>query len=205
VPSDAFEKFRRSMAIGYMEWHDGIGYDLGALAELTGEELSEVEDMLVARRAPDWRDFAALDQIGSERALEKLRSALQNKSVELRIEAAGRLAARGLLTNDALERIIVDALAKTTLLDGMTRTLELAAAHPSPLVREKLLYCALHGRDDIRVHAVALVHFLFGCSSSAFDMEFRPFYLRFGSRNRGERRAAYEELCAMIGVAPDPT
>lgn len=203
VPSDAFEKFRKSMAIGYMEWHDGIGYDMGALAELSGDELLEVEDMLVARRAPDWRDLEALDQIGSARALEKLQGALQSKSVELRIEAARRLAARGLLTDEALERIIVEALAKTTILDGMTRTLELAAAHPSPVVREKLLYCSLHGNDDIRVHAAALVHFLFGRSSSAFDWKFRPFYLRFGSRNRAERRAAYKELCSTIGVAPE--
>jgi hypothetical protein len=27
VASNAFEKFRKSMSIGYMQWHEGIGYD----------------------------------------------------------------------------------------------------------------------------------------------------------------------------------
>jgi hypothetical protein len=43
MASNAFEKFRRSMSIGYMEWHEGIGYDLVALAALPPEEL--VEDL----------------------------------------------------------------------------------------------------------------------------------------------------------------
>jgi hypothetical protein len=38
-PSPTLDKFLQSMKIGYVEWHDGIGYDLEALGELRGEEL----------------------------------------------------------------------------------------------------------------------------------------------------------------------
>ena len=190
------------MAIGYMEWHDGIGYDLDALAALPPEDREVAEDLLVARRAADWRDIEALDHLGSPRALRELRKALRVKSVDVRISAARRLADRELLSGTEIEAIIVDALAQTTILDGMVKTLRFAAAHPTPGVRVKLLSCALHGNEDIRVHCAALVHFLCGGSSSHFDMNFQAFYCRFGAKDRGERRAAYLELCTMIGVEP---
>jgi len=84
VASEALEKFRRSMAIGYMEWHDGIGYDLDALAALPPEDRQTAEDLLVARRAADWRDIEALDRLGSPRALLELEKALRAKSIDVR-------------------------------------------------------------------------------------------------------------------------
>lgn len=199
----AFEKFRRSMIIGCAEWHEGIGYDLDALAALPFEDREAAEDLVVARRGADWRDLEALDHFGSSRALGELEKALRAECIELRVEAARRLAERQLLDEPTLEAIIVEALGQTTILDGMVKTLHLAATHPTQAVRVKLLYCALHGNDDIRVHAAALVHFLYGRSSAHFDMAFRPLYLRFGSKDRQERRAAYLNLCASIEVDPE--
>ena len=83
----------------------------------------------------------------------------------------------------------------------MVKTLEFAEANASPAVRAKLLSCAVDGNDDLRVHAAALVHFLYGASSCHFDMKYRRFYLRFGSPDESERRAAHQELCAKIGIA----
>jgi hypothetical protein len=170
---------------------------------LSPEELVAAEDLLVAHHAADWRDLEALDQIGSPRELRELEKALRSKSVDIRIEAARRLAARSLLADSTIEATIVKALTTTTILDGMVKTLTLAAEHPSPAVRRALLNRSVHGNDDIRVHAAALVHFLYGGSSSSFDMNFRPFYLRFASKNRQERHHAYRELCAKIGVEPE--
>jgi hypothetical protein len=203
VASEAFEKFRRSMIIGYVEWHDGIGYDLDAFDALPPEDRLAAEDLVVARHAADWRDVEALDHIGSERTLRELEKAVRTKSLDTRIEAAQRLAKRTLLNESEIEQIVVDALAHTTILNGMVKTLSFAAAYPTSAVRSKLLSCTLHGNNDIRVHAAALIHFLHGGSSSHFDMAFRPFYLRFASKDRSERRSAYLELCAMIGVEPE--
>lgn len=202
MASEAFEKFRQSMNIGYYEWHDGIGYDLNALAALPPEDRLPAEDLVIARHAADWRDVEALDHIGSDRALHELKKALLAQSLDARIEAAERLARRKLLDESAIEKVIVDALDRTTILDGMVKTLSFATAYPTPAVRSKLLSCALHGNDDIRVHAAALVHFLYGGSSEPFDWAFRPFYLQFGSEDRDVRRSAYLDLCAKIGVEP---
>lgn len=190
------------MNIGYMEWHDGIGYDLDAFDALPSEERLAAEDLVVARHAVDWRDVEALDHIGSEPALRELAKAVRAKSLEIRIEAALRLANRKLLNECDVEAIIVDALGRTTILDGMVKTLRLAAAYPTQRVRDKLLYCTLHGHPEVRVHAAALIHFLHGQASSHFDMTFRPFYLQFAAKDKRERRSAYLELCAKIGVEP---
>jgi hypothetical protein len=191
------------MSIGYAEWHDGVGYDVGAIPALPPDERLRAEDLVVHRRLADWRDIEALDHFGSERALAEMEKALQAESLDVRIEAAQRLALRGALEKGDLERVIVDALGQATILNGMGRTLRFATAHPTPAVLRKLLWCALHGNDDVRVHAAALVHYLHGGSSSDFDWAFRPFYLLFGSRDQRVRRAAYLDLCARIGVEPE--
>ena len=202
MASEAFEKFRQSMSIGYAEWHDGIGYDLDAISALPPEERLRAEDMVVNRRVADWRDIEALDHFGSDRALAEMAKAMRAKSLDVRIEAAQRLARRGALKESEIEQVIVKALDEATILNGMVKTLRFATASPTPAVLGKLLWCTLHGNDDLRVHAAALVHYLHGGSSSDFDWAFRPFYLQFESKDRRVRSAAYLDLCARIGVKP---
>ena len=202
MTSPAFRRFLESMNIGYVEWHDGIGYDLEALVQLSPDERIAAEDILVARCDRDWRDIKALDCLGSERALAAMASVLKSKDFSVRIAATTWLAKRKLLSEAQVEAVLLDTLPSATLLNGLTNTLRLAGAHPTPAVRRKLLWCTLHGNDDIRVHAAALVHFLYGVAASSFDWEFRPLYLRFGSRHLAERRQAYLELCASIQVNP---
>jgi hypothetical protein len=201
-PSADFELFLKSMQYGYMEWHEGIGYDLESLARLASDERVAAEDILLARRNQDWRDVEALDCLGSPRALASIREALKSKDFEVRIAATQKLAARCLLDEQEIESIVLKTLPAATLQNGLTSTLRLAGSHPTLAVRRELLRCALDGNDDVRVHAAALVHFIYGVSSEPFDWKFRPFYLRFGSKKKRERRQAYLELCAAIGVDP---
>lgn len=190
------------MVIGYEEWHEGTPYDLDALAGLEPAELREVEEQLVARGAVDWRDVQALDALGTERALTTLERALSSKDLAIRLEAAERLHRRNLLEGPRFDELLVQSLAEATLLNGMTRALGLAEKHATPAVLEQLLACAQRGNDDIRCHAAALLHYLFGHAKSPFDWDKRPFYLRFVSKDRSERHAAYVELCREIGVDP---
>lgn len=60
MASNALDTFRRSMSIGHMEWHEGIAYDLEALAALPSEERDAAEDLVVARQCADWRDIEVL-------------------------------------------------------------------------------------------------------------------------------------------------
>jgi hypothetical protein len=198
----ALKRFQRSMQIGYAEWHDGIGYSLDALDAMTPEERLVAENLVLDQHFDDWRDVEALDHIGSTRALAELKKAASAKPLEVRIEAAARLARRKLLSRAKIEEIIVGALDETTLLNGMVKTLDFAASHPTAAVKAKLLKCAREGNSNIRVHAAALVHFLHGGASRAFDVKHRPFYLKFASKDRKTRQAAYLELCEKIGVDP---
>ena len=198
------------MVIGYEEWHEGTPYDLDALAELEPAELREVEEQLVARGAVDWRDVQALDALGTERALKTLERALKtleralsSKDLAIRLEAAERLHRRNLLEGLRFDELLVKSLAEATLLNGMTRALGLAEKHATPAVLKQLLACAQRGNDDIRCHAAALLHYLFGHAKSPFDWDKRPFYLRFVSKDRTERHAAYLELCRDLGVDPE--
>ena len=103
------------MTIGQNEWREGIGYDLDALAGLPPEDRQAAEDLLVARRAADWRDLEALDHLGSPRALRELEAALRAASVDIRIEAGRRLAGRRLPNDAEIEGLIVDALPRPRL------------------------------------------------------------------------------------------
>ncbi len=98
MASPDFLRFHKSMHIGYEQWHDGIGYDLEALRQLAADERQLAEDILVSRKAADWRDIEALDCLGSPRALKEIEDALKCADLSVRIEAAERLARRNLLS-----------------------------------------------------------------------------------------------------------
>src|SRR5690606_35695551 len=71
----ALERFRRSMAVDYEKWHDGVGYDLAALRAATARERQEIEALLLARGVRDWRDVEALAALDSDAARHALRAA----------------------------------------------------------------------------------------------------------------------------------
>ena len=201
MASPEYQRFLQSMNIGYMEWHDGIGYDLEALKSLCPAEKQQAEDLLLSRLS-DFRDIEALDTLGTDRALDGIEGLLSSRNLELRLHATRRLAARKRISSDKVESILLDTLPNVTPGKGLTEALSLAEAHPTEAVRRRLLYCAVKGNDDLRVHAAALAHFLYGGSTASFDWTHRPLYLRLGSRVRAERQAAYEELCRSVGVDP---
>jgi hypothetical protein len=194
MPSDDFEKFKRSMNIGYEQWHDGIGYDLEALARLNSEERARALALVAERGAKDWRDVEALAALG---ALP--RAALQSSDFQVRIRAAESLH----LSKEESETLLLATLQDATIMNGLTAVLGFAQEHDTPAVRRKLLWCALNGNDDLRVHAAALVHFFYGKAASEFDWSHRPLYLRFASKVFAERESAYRDLCAEIGVDPE--
>jgi hypothetical protein len=202
MPSVDLQRFKRSMSIGYEQWHEGIGYDLEALGRLTGAERAHAEELLLQRQAADWRDIDALDHLGTERALTAIEQALAVKALDVRIMAAERLAHRAILDEKRIESIIIEALSSVRLLNGLVVTLRFAQQHATPAVRLELMRCAVHGNIEIRTHAAALVHFLYGGSKSEFDWEHRPLYLRFQSPKLEERQAAFIELCHSVGIEP---
>ena len=200
--SEEYQRFLDSMKLDYAKWHDGVGYDLDALRKLSPEEQNKVENILIERGVKDWRDIDALAGIGSESALSALKNALQSDRYEVRIRSIERLSEKGIISEREIETILVETIPLVDILNGQTFTLLLAEKYPTPAVKRILLWCTLHGNEDIRVHAAALIHFLYGIATSSFDWDYRPFYLRFNDENISNRKLAYEELCMEIQVEP---
>lgn len=202
MTTEAFDRFQRSMAIDYAKWHDGVGYALEEVPRLSADDRELAEQLVLSRGASDWRDVEALDAFGSPRALAAMQQALDSADLTVKLEAATRLRRRSLLSDDAIDDILIQALDHATLRNGLTQLLQMVSQHPSPAVKRKLLACTLTGHDDLRAHAAAMVHFLYGKAQSTFDVAHRPLYLRFSSPVMAERQQAYRALCADIGAAP---
>jgi hypothetical protein len=196
--SSAYDRFMQSMQIGHDQWHDGTGYDLEAVQELEGEELARVEALLIRRKDEDWRDAEALAALNSPKAAEALKSSISSPNVQVKLRAAEQYAEEGDMTT--MEEALIQSLRTSKLYEGLTQALDLAEEHPTERVKQTLFWCALHGNDDVRVHAAALLFYLYGIAESNFDWQFRPFFLRFGTEDMEERRAAFLELCQRVNV-----
>lgn len=197
--SPALEKFLQSMNIGYAGWHDGASYDLRALRELSGEEVKQVENVLIPRKDQDWRDVEALAALNTPRAIEALKACLQSKNIDVRLFAVRYLKEMNII--DRVEEIVVETLPSTKIGQGLTYALALAKDYPTELIKQKLLWCCVHGNDDIRIHCAAMALFLYGKAASEFDNN-QKIIFRFGIKDKAKRLEAFSELCSMIGVSP---
>lgn len=192
------DRFRGSMTMNYERWHDGIGYDLDLLKKATPEELVEIENFLVNRPVDDWRDVEALAELDSPRARALLRKTLKSGKKSLRTAVADY--APHLVNDDERTEALVAALKETEIYGGLTQALmQVEEFHPAPVI-EALFRGALKREGDTACHFAAMLMFVHGKATSAFDWEQRPFFLRFNTENRKERVAAFRELCAKVGV-----
>ncbi|MEI9889834.1 MAG: hypothetical protein WDN45_03610 [Caulobacteraceae bacterium] len=186
------------MNIGYMEWHEGTPYDCEALSEVSKDELADLEGLLIGKKDEDWRVSEALATIGSHSALGGTAKSTTGPNREVRIRASELLSRAGLTVD--FDGLIVEGLQHGTLGQGLAECERLAAQHPSPAVKDALLDGALRSTDG---RAVRFVGILFSCTARAnepFDWQQRPFFLRFNTNERKERRAAFDELCAILGI-----
>jgi len=192
-----YERFRRSMDIGYEEWHDGIGYDLDALAEANPEDRAAIEALLVPRAGNDWRDVEALAAIGSPAADRALLEAFRTAGPDIRVAILRD--ARHVVPADRLVPEVVRLVDECDLGSGMTHVLTLVEDVHPPEVVDALLRGTLDQERSVPVHYAAMLLYLHGQSSEPFDWEVRPFVLQFTGTGPEERLLAYRELCHRIG------
>ena len=197
--SAAIDRFLRSMVIDYDKWHDGIGFDVDALREVTPAERALAESKLDATR--DWRDveaLALLASLGSASAESALRRALKSGSHEIRLAVVRH--APDLVDEDERSASLVRALESAAPFAGLDATLsEVEAFHPAAVV--DALWRGLTNRPgDVAVHYAAMLAFIYGRAESSFDWSLRPLFLKFNTESEGERRAALAELRALLGV-----
>ncbi|HEX7978111.1 MAG TPA: hypothetical protein VF461_05875 [Gemmatimonadaceae bacterium] len=189
----ALDRFVRSLFIDYEKWHDGVGFDLDALREVTPDERKVAEARLDATH--DWRDVEALTvlaELGSPSAERALRDALKSGSQEIRLAIMKH--APHLVDNAARTEMLLNALDVATPFDAFTDTLDqVEKFHPPPIV--DALWRGLTTRQgDVAVHYAAMLAFIYGKADSTFDWSMRPLFLKFNTKSDAERRAAIAEL-----------
>ena len=198
LDESALTRFERSLFIGYEQWHDGTGYDVQALHELTGEQRRVIEARLTP---PDgWRDveaLAVLASLGSESARAELRRVSAAGSSEVRL-AVLKYAPK-FVDDAARTTALVEALDSATAFDSFTSTLEqVAEFHPRPVI--DALWRGLESRQgDVAMHYAGMLAFLHGKADSSFDWSLRPLLLEFKAENAAARRSAVQKLRTLVG------
>jgi hypothetical protein len=194
-------KFCRSMVIDYEKWHDGVGYDLDAIAIATPEERAAIEAILLNRGIKDWRDAEALAALDTPGANEALRAALPH--VDAQVRAAIVRCAPKLIANEERTLSLVKALENASLYGGLSQALDEAADFHPKEVMDSLFRGVQHRDGETAVLFAAMLMFVHGKADSAFDWDQRPLFLRFNTQNQAEREMAFAELCEKIGVSPE--
>ena len=184
----------------FEKWHDGTGYDVDLLRQMSPAERAAAETALIAHRPRDWRDIEALAVIDSPAARAEVESALNSPDAAVRREAMAHASAK--VDPQRRERLLVSAIGHDDLGRGLSGTLdEVAEFHP-PAVIDALFCAALRRHGEVAVHFAAMLFFLHGRANEPFDWAHRPFFLRFASADPLERKAAFIELCEAVGVDP---
>ena len=179
TPGSALARFEASMVMDFDKWHDGIGYDLDAIAQATPDERAAIEKLLVPRATSDWRDveaLAALDTPGARKALEH---ALRSGSSEIRLAVSRH--APHLVPDAKRTASLVRALEGAELGGGLSQAIDEAAAYHPPKVVDALFRGALAREGVAAVHFAALLFYVHGKARSPFDDAQRPFFLKFAT------------------------
>jgi hypothetical protein len=196
--SEAANKFLASMTMTFDMWHDGLGYDLDTLKSLPDDEKEAIEKVLIDHRPRDWRDVEALGVIGSVRAKKEIESALTSSDPEVRREAQRQIPQQ--TSPSDRERLLVQSLKRDSLFAGLGNSIDEAAEFHPPAVVDALFEGALNRDGEAAVNFAALLFFIHGKADEPFDWNHRPFFLRFNTSDRAERKAAFIEMCEKLGI-----
>lgn len=200
--TDPVGKFRASMELDYEKWREGTSYALDLIDAATPDDRAAIEALLLGRGVRDWRDVEALARVNSPRTRAALRDTLLHGSAEF--AAAVVRYAPDLADEREQAATLVRALEDTDFYGGLTQALmQVQTFHP-PAVIDALLRGVLQRTGGAQVHFAAMLLFLHGKASSAFDWDHRPYFLRFNTTDPGEREMLFRDLCARIGVDSEP-
>lgn len=197
--SPAMTRFIKSMKIGYIEWHDGIGYDLEALKDFSPSELDYIEALLLSRKNEDWRDVEALAALRTPAAIQALKDCLESPNLDCRLFAVRFLKEMNIL--DRVDQVLVATLPLTKIGEGFSLALALARDYPSEAVKDIVLWCCLNGNESIRVLCAAMVLYLYGITADYYDTS-NKIVFEFHEPDRQNRIAPFTRLCRMINIDP---
>jgi hypothetical protein len=196
--STAFQRFINSMEIDFEKWHDGIGYDIEALKTTSPQELNIIERLLITHNPRDWRDIEALAQINTKTARKAIKKEIKNPNPAIRT-AVTRYAPE-LVTDNERIKSVVDGLKNAELFGGLSQVLDEVETFYPQEVKEALICGLLKRKGDVAVLFAAMLFYIYGKAKEPFDMEQRPFFLRFNTEDKVERVNVFRELCSKLGI-----
>lgn len=191
-------RFKSSMVMDYEKWHDGIGYEVNLLAQMNEAERAEVEKLLIYRSNLDWYDIEALAVLNTPDARSRLAEAIHDDNYKVR--QAVQDYAPDMVPKETRTESLVQALKETNLYGGLSQAIDEAAEFHPPEVIRALLDRVRHGDGESATLIAGLLFYIHGLSDEPFDMQLRPFFLRFHTEDQKERSQAFSELCERIGI-----
>jgi len=191
-------RFIESMNIDYEKWHDGVGYDLEALKEANDKDREAIENILVNRNPPDWRDIEALAFLDTPGAHSALKVALLGRNYEVNMAVLHYAPEH--VDDELRTRLIIEALKSASFDDGLSITLDVVEKyHPKEVVSE-LFHGLLYREGEVAVHFAATLFIIYGISETYFDEVNRSFLLKFNVGKLSERKIVFQEFCEKINV-----
>jgi len=183
------------MSIGYEQWHDGVGYDLEAIDQMSPAEKEAAEGKLIPRAENDWRDLEALDRLGTPRAVAAIIGARRSSNHEIKLLAHQYGPAP---TPHEWEQAILTSLAVAEIYAGLSNVLGCAVDHPSPAVVEMLWGKVRDPESGIAYHCAAALCCIAGVVESMHDDQYRDLFLRLVAKGSEDRTRAVGELEALL-------
>jgi len=195
-----------SMQMDHEKWHDGIGYDVEAIAEMTGPERKRLVEVLTGvNGGVTWREVEALKAIDLPAARRAIKAASQDHlRVDTRLSAADAMLDSGKMKDKDFDALLARQIrALHRIEDGCTKALLLAEQYPTDRVKQALLWASWN-HTECAMHCAAMLCYLCGVAKEPFDWAMRPFFLRLGfHENYFTRKAAFDELCKMVKMELD--
>lgn len=105
-----------------------------------------------------------------------------------------------MVTNSERSQSIIKALQHEELFSGLSQVLDdIEEYHPTE-VKEALITGLLSREGEVAVLFAGMLFYLYGKAEAPFDMQQRPFFLRFNTENREQRVQAFRELCKQLNI-----
>ena len=118
---------------------------------------------------------------------------------------APRRHALSVASDDERTTMLVKSVQNGAFFQDLTSALELAETFHPPRVVHALFRGLFVRPADIAPHYAAMLAFIYGKATSAFDWAHRPLFLEFGSDDGADRERAFVALCALLGIDPVAT
>ncbi len=204
MSAEAVKRFQNSMDMDFDKWHDGEGFDLSCIDDMTAAERREVAAMLRSREQT-WRELEALAALDLEDVDDIIQeTAKTSDSRDNRITSAAALYERGKMKKADYEKLLCEEIRKLTGNgDGSIKVLLEAEALGTEKVKQALLWSSWNSTDDSMSCAARLLY-LCGKAEDQLAWNHREWLFDLKPNNSYfTRKKAFDKLCELCGMELD--